>query len=389
MDSKKKKILVVDADDKEREQLVLKLVAAGYDVLPAKDGAEAFNMAQQNPPDLIISDVVMPAMDGGQLFKKLHEVYFGKNIPFVVLTTRENMRDYFETMGVSEFITKPCLPENLLGKIQRVLIRPRPTAILSTTKKALVAGNDTVCVDDMMGLLKKEGCHTDCVPFSEQIISKAVLFLPHVFILEASMPGMLVEENVRVLRHMPQFKKAPILIYNFYQEAKLKKEEVQQKEINLIAASTRCLEAGATEYIGKFEPETFVAHVGRYLKKATIVVIDDDPVMAQLLKMELTKEGYRVEAAPDGEKGVELIKKVRPHLILLDVLLPGMIGYDVLGKIKSDSLTKDIPVMMMTVKSDDGAIQKALDLGVEDYIVKPFHMGLLKRRVQAWVSDLK
>ena len=389
MDPRKKKILVVDADDKEREQLVLKLVPAGYDVAQARDGTEAFNMAQQNAPDLIISDVVMPVMDGGQLFKKLHEAYFGRNIPFVVLTTRENMRDYFETMGVSEFITKPCLPENLLGKIQRVLIRPRPAAVLSTTKKVLVAGNDTFCVDEIMEVLKKEGCHPDCVPFSEQIISKAVLFLPHVFIFEASMPGMLVEENVKVLRHMPQFKKAPILIYNFYQESKLKKEEIQQKEINLIAAATRCLEAGATEYVGKFEKETFVAQIGRYLKKATVVIIDDDPVVAQLLKTELTREGYRIEAAPDGEKGVELVKKVRPHLILLDIVLPGMAGYDVLGKLKSDSLTKDIPVMMMTVKADDVAIQKALDLGVEDYIVKPFHMGLLKRRVEAWVSDLK
>ena len=386
MESKKKKILVVENADKEREAVVEKLLSLGYEVFQAKDGAEGFSLAQEKMPDLIISEAVTPVMDGGQLFKKLKDTFFGKNIPVIIVSARENMRDYFETMGVAEFITKPCRLDDFLAKVRNALDISRQSGAVSTVKKVLVVGNDAVCVDNIMELLKKEGCYTDCVPFSEQVISKAVLFLPHVLIFEAMMPGVPMEENIRMLRRMPQFKKVPILLFSFYEDAKLKKEELQQKEINNVTAATRCLEEGATEYIGKFVQETFITQVGRFLRKATIVIVDDDPTLVQLLKIELTKQGYRVEAAPDGEKGLELIKKARPHLILLDVLLPGMTGYDVLGKIKSDALLKDIPVIMMTVKGDDIAIQKALDLGVEDYIIKPFHMGLLKRRVQSWLA---
>lgn len=386
MDAKGAKILLVDDEDEIRKLMALKLEASGYEVRQAKDGAEAFAAAQEMIPDLIVADIVMPVMDGGQLLKKLRSTYFGKEIPFVVITARANMRDYFESAQVDDFITKPFLPGDFIRKVELVLGRHRQEGPALLTKRVLIVGGNSACVNVMMEALNKEGCHVDCVPWSEQVISKAVMFLPNILITEAQMPGIPMEQNIRILRQMPQFRKLPILLYTAISEPSLPKGGDPQQEVYLMMAVKHCLEEGATEYIGSFQKDTFMSRVGKYLKKAEIVVIDDDPTLTQLLQGQLGKEGYKVEVALTGEKGLELIKQEHPHLVLLDVILPGMVGYEVLGKIKDDPAIKDIPVIMMTVKGENNAIQKALDLGADDYIVKPFHMGLLKKRIQSWVD---
>jgi CheY-like chemotaxis protein len=386
MPDTKKKILLVEDEDPSRELMATQLKGAGYAVLETKDGQEAFALAQENVPDLIITDAIMPVLDGAQLFKKIRSTFFGKNIPFMVLSARATMRGSFEAMGADGFMAKPYQVNEFLAQVDRLLSRQQVGKPTEAAKRVLIAGNDSECLDTIMDLLKKEGCHTDCVPFSDQVISKAVMFLPHILIIEAEMPGIPVDENIRILRQMPQFKKIPILIYSFVPEGKVRKEDLHQKEINLAVSVRQCLEKGASEYLGKFLKETFIAQVGKYLKKAEILIIDDDPVLIQLLRVEFTKQDYKVETAFNGPAGLELARKNRPHLILLDLILPEMIGYEVLGKLKSDPLTKDIRVVMMTVKGEDNSIQKALDLGADDYLLKPVHMGLLKKRLQGWLE---
>jgi len=112
-----------------------------------------------------------------------------------------------------------------------------------------------------------------------------------------------------------------------------------------------------------------------------IVVVDDEADMTWLLKIELESEGYEVLIASDGEAGLELIKKKNPDLILMDVMMPKMNGYEALRRLKQDESTKQIPVLMLTAKGWEGETQKGLDLGAEDYILKPFHSGLLIKRI--------
>ena len=122
------------------------------------------------------------------------------------------------------------------------------------------------------------------------------------------------------------------------------------------------------------------------MKKNKIVVIDDERDMVQLLRIELETEGYVVSAAFDGKSGLELIQKVKPDLVLLDVMMPEMNGYEVLELLKQDPLTKAIPVVMLTAKGLENEIQKGLDLGADEYVSKPFHPGLLIKRIQTLLS---
>jgi len=117
----KRKILVVEDEGDMRKMLAMELEAAGYEVSQAEDGEEGFQAAKKVKPDLIISDILMPKMDGNHLMKKLRQSDFGYDIPFIVLTARGKMRDYFEIMEVDDFVVKPFDADDLLQKVRKAL----------------------------------------------------------------------------------------------------------------------------------------------------------------------------------------------------------------------------------------------------------------------------
>jgi len=115
---------------------------------------------------------------------------------------------------------------------------------------------------------------------------------------------------------------------------------------------------------------------------ATILVIDDDPTVVKLIEKTFNDIGYNVLSALDTKNGLEIAKKQKPDLIILDVMMPVIDGFSTLKQLKDDESTKDICVIMLTVKRLDEDIQRGLDLGAEDYVSKPLHPGLLVKRVE-------
>lgn len=104
--------------------------------------------------------------------------------------------------------------------------------------------------------------------------------------------------------------------------------------------------------------------------KTKILVVEDEEILLAGLKEELSSGGYEVEGALDGVEGLEKTKTFRPNLILLDLLMPKMDGMEMLQKLKADSETRDVPVVILTNLSDYEKISEALSLGAMDYLVK-------------------
>ncbi len=116
----------------------------------------------------------------------------------------------------------------------------------------------------------------------------------------------------------------------------------------------------------------------------TVLVIDDDPYVHDLLRRALSKRGFRVETALDGTTGLDRARELRPDVVLLDVLMPGMDGWTVLSRLKEDSGLRDIPVVMVTML-DDRSLGFAL--GATDYLVKPVEPTRLAAVVQRLCPD--
>lgn len=119
------------------------------------------------------------------------------------------------------------------------------------------------------------------------------------------------------------------------------------------------------------------------MEKKRILVIEDDEDIAELIEYNLVREGFIVKVARSGEEGLSLASSSRPDIVLLDLMLPGVDGLEVRRRLLADQFTRSIPVVMVTAKGDEADVVVGLELGADDYIVKPFSPKVLVARVKA------
>lgn len=116
---------------------------------------------------------------------------------------------------------------------------------------------------------------------------------------------------------------------------------------------------------------------------ASILIVDDSPLNRDLLNRRLKQHGYRVRKAESGREAIEAMRAEAFDLVLLDILMPDMDGYQVLREIKADDTLRPIPVLMISALEDMESIARCIEMGAEDYLPKPSHPALFKARVRA------
>ncbi|MCL2044044.1 MAG: response regulator transcription factor [Treponema sp.] len=119
------------------------------------------------------------------------------------------------------------------------------------------------------------------------------------------------------------------------------------------------------------------------MNKAVILIIEDDPQIQELLFLALAKEGWKLLQVTTGEEGLKVLKNKKADCILLDIMLPGTDGFSILKKIKDIEQCRNIPVIMTTAKGEDADIITGLELGADDYVVKPYSPKVLIARIRA------
>jgi two-component system phosphate regulon response regulator PhoB len=117
--------------------------------------------------------------------------------------------------------------------------------------------------------------------------------------------------------------------------------------------------------------------------KTQILIIEDEEDIRELVRYNLERENFAVIEAESGEAGLKSVSQKKPDLILLDLMLPGKDGLQICRELKRSEATRDIPVVMMTAKGEESDIVTGLELGAEDYVVKPFSPKVMVARVKA------
>ncbi|MCH9017039.1 MAG: response regulator [Chloroflexi bacterium] len=122
---------------------------------------------------------------------------------------------------------------------------------------------------------------------------------------------------------------------------------------------------------------------------AKILVVEDEPSLQKLLQYQLSKTGHEIRVAGDGEQALAMVRSERPDLVLLDVMLPVMGGFQVLRKLQEDKNTKSILVIMLSAKGQQHDIAAGLNQGVFDYITKPFNIPDLSARTDKALASIE
>ena len=123
------------------------------------------------------------------------------------------------------------------------------------------------------------------------------------------------------------------------------------------------------------------------MSRGRILVVDDEIYIVHILDFSLGMEGYEVITALDGEQALEKAKESHPDLIVLDIMMPKMDGYETCRALKANPDTKDIPVILLSAKGRTIDQQTGFDVGAEDYITKPFSPRKLVDRINAMLGD--
>jgi DNA-binding response OmpR family regulator len=118
----------------------------------------------------------------------------------------------------------------------------------------------------------------------------------------------------------------------------------------------------------------------------TVLVVDDDPDVCDLVTYKLEQSGYDVRKAFDGDQAMHEVQSQLPDLVLLDIMMPGISGLEVLERWRGDPVTARLPVILLTAKAQEADVERGFELGADDYVVKPFSPRELARRVAAVIS---
>jgi two-component system phosphate regulon response regulator PhoB len=119
------------------------------------------------------------------------------------------------------------------------------------------------------------------------------------------------------------------------------------------------------------------------MQPQTILIVEDEADLLEVLQFNLSREGYRVIASTAGDDGLQRARQAAPDLVILDLMLPGMDGIEVCRRLRADPITQSIPIIMVTAKGEESDVILGLGVGADDYVVKPFSPKELIARVRA------
>jgi len=257
-----KHILIVDDDKEILESTCSILEKRGYRVSCAENGKAALDILSEHSPDLILTDVLMPQMDGFSLFKEIRRAYETSPIPVIVISGRGQMKDSFGAVGVDRFITKPFTPQELLDAIEGALAGAktvdRPVFVRSVSKVLLVGRSDYhVQLHQMAALAQEQGFKTRLSTSVSQAVASVIEEAPDIVFTDVQLDKP-VSEFMEVLRHVHGFSSKPVIGFSYYQTGQLDDPLSRRQVLKIEEDAAAFLKAGGTSYMGRWVDQAFI-----------------------------------------------------------------------------------------------------------------------------------
>ena len=248
-----KNILIAEDDRVTAHLVKTQLEAKGYCVYTANNGIEAMKVFSLRPIDLLITDVIMPKMDGVDLYEAVKGDPKTSDIPIIIVTDKAVFKESFSSLGVSNFVEKTTDIKALLEKIETIKIE---VGMAKKYSKILLSGSHRIVLEQMKNSLKGMQYLNVAAFTSEEIISKALSMKPHALVVDVMFQDQLsAPELIRALRCINILRQMKIITYaSFPEDFGIDVESIQALE----EAMKECAKAGADLYIGRFNQSFFL-----------------------------------------------------------------------------------------------------------------------------------
>jgi PAS domain S-box-containing protein len=390
-----RRVLLVEDNDFNRDIAAEVLSELGIVFTVAVNGREAVDLVATQPFDLVLMDIQMPVMDGLTATKLIRADGRFRNLPILAMTAHAMNGDRERSLdaGMNDHITKPIsfdeLTMSLIQWMPAGLVKPSPEAAAALASPMEDGIPERLPPFDIAAaLLRNNG--------KPNLIRKLLLtFHERYANAIAELKGNLAESKdeeaqrlVHSLKSLAAALEANQLTDAAYAVEKALRAghkdslspliDILEKELVPAIAAASTIAPMVAESPTADTVPALPASSSRL--RPSILVIDDEPSVHDLLA-DVFRDDYEVLRANEGMTGLLLARHREPELILLDVMMPGLDGYEVCERLKKEPETKEIPVLFLTGARDVHSEIKGLRLGATDFVSKPIHSAALKARV--------
>jgi DNA-binding response OmpR family regulator/signal transduction histidine kinase len=428
--------LVLVVEDNPIERLFIKVTLEDqFNVIEAADGKEGILRAKEIIPDLIVSDIIMPVLDGYELCRTLKQDVLTSHIPIVLLTAKGSEESVLQGLeaGADDYITKPFSKSLLAARAGNLLELRRQLQLERKNRMTLQPEKITVSpIDDEFykKLQDTVETHLSDPDFNVEALSRVLMMSqatlyrkihaltgqnPTSFIrtyrikraaqlLKAKAGNVTgVADKVGFLDKSyfarcfkEQFHCSPSDIRSSGVSGPINEDTESREESNEHNRRVNSRELSDVRQFDAFPAGTV------HLKKPSvgskgligppchgapgrgqeIILLVEDNDDARHYIRESLEPGYRVVEAADGGEGIARAVEVVPDLVISDIMMPEVDGYELCRVLKKDVCTSHIPVVLLTAKVSEESIIRGLETGADDYITKPFNTKILQTRIK-------
>lgn len=405
----KKRILVVEDNELNMKLVKSLLDMGGYETVGCPDAEEGIEYIRAQKPDLILMDIQLPGMDGVEASRRIKEDPDLNDIPIIALSSYAMQGDAEKALnvGCDGYITKPIDTRSFLKTIGSYLNQTatESTKILKRRNylapRILIVDDNPKNIKMMMGKLANRGYELLDAYSGEEALSKVQDTIPDLILLDIMMPGIDGYEVVKRLKRNQNTQHIPIILITA-----LEGLEEKMKGLELGADEFLTKPVNSTELLARiksmlklrqFQEQLTIrteseAHFGGELQKEShddrvysqrILLVEDNDKDIKLIKNFLINEQYELIVVRTGEEALSIVLNEKIDLVILDIILPGMGGFELCRRLREKDATKDIQIVIITCLNDLESKLKGIEEGADDFLVKPINHREIRARISA------
>jgi CheY-like chemotaxis protein/signal transduction histidine kinase len=363
-------VLIIDDDPMVHHLVRGQLEAEQFRVVSAADGVEGLTLAREFRPTVIILDIHLPRLDGWTVLAELKSDAVLSQIPVIMMSVEEQRaRGY--SFGACEYLVKPVEPDRLVSVVRR--------AIAPSAGDVLIVDDDDQTRDLVSRHLRRAGYSTVEARDGEEALLRARVLSPGLMILDLLMPGVDGFEVLRTIRS--EGMRMPVVVLTG-------KVLVADEERTLRDGLARIVHKGGTALDNVVREAKQLLLARRVVERGRlprILYVEDSPQNRDIVRRYLAGD-FEVIEAEDGEHGIERAQRDTPDLILMDLSLPRLDGWEATRRIKAHPTTRHIPVIALTAHAGREDQTRAAEAGCVDYITKPLERDVLLGAIQKHVG---
>ncbi|SMC16679.1 GAF domain-containing protein [Desulfacinum hydrothermale DSM 13146] len=390
-------VVVVEDDEQVRGNLAGWLKEAGYSVRGFASAQEALEACRRKAPAAIVMDVILPGMDGYEALRRMRKQPELKDVAILIMSAARD-GGTAKLLGADGFVGKPLKRERLLSCLRSVL-QGRGKDFDPAAKRLLVVEDNETAVLHLCSILESAGYRPDVARTCAEALDYVDRVRPDGIILDLMMPDVSGLDLLERIRQRSDLQEVPVLVLTAKELTAQDWERLESNHIfQLIPKGdvdgTELLEKIRTMLSGpekKVEGAAAQGAVNRQTardrsSRPRILVVEDNPDNRVLFHA-ILDEHYEVRDAENGREGLRLIGQWRPDLVLLDMSLPEMSGYEVARRVKADPNVRTIPLIAVTAHAMPADRRKSREAGCDDHLSKPFQVEELLALVGRWLRS--